>query len=1134
MAQVTAQDIEKLIMEVPEGYEPQPFTPAQVRGIQDIRADFESDHEDWLSDLRANLKEQYMPAEELYQQEENLRMIEYRKENAGDDQELIDLLQAEEDRLIDRYVKQRTEAEEQMETAYAAEVKRHYIADLNILNGKYKPAEDQDLVELSLSEEELLKGYEPAPFKGSGVTRSIEEQRELFEMEEEGSDEMVPVDEKQWAADMQKIISEEVMPASLLHGQEEMLRKIQYQIDKLNMDGNVRIMDEPYELVEPDKDILGDELYEDALRDQQYKADLNRRIEIRNGLQQEFDNLLDMISEERAQWEDEVERRMDEEIALRQEKLKDREEWLQQQKEEEELAAEQARKDAERQKVLEEEAKLFAKEARRREREEYERAIEEEKRKAEEAEAERRRRIEEYKKNAKAEQDVRDQKYILQHAARIAEERRRAKEEADYQAWLEERQNSKKRALKEQVTGVVEPGEGGDLTRANERPEAQGTGTGLDEFMNDDAPQQNLGGGDIDLGNQDSMDGLFETKPVMEEIDLGRQTGTAADFFEARPGEAGAQKQTGEEIIEPLQSSSEILSVKQVSDSITRVEKPVSKAVTLQKLKSSADVKENFGPIDQADKEEFFKEIGDWRFQHRGDKELLGDLFDARRGADNKVDYSIKFELEHIKETELKDLNDLNTREEALNNIKNKLQHIPEAERTEAQKKAIETVDKSIADVAALKEADQFAEEVYAKGWMAGESVFKDMYLAGRELDKNHPYNKQLENFRQGKNTIHPEFPLVKKGNGVIASLQTYDEFEQAKKLLDETGIDSPAARKAKESITKRQSEIKSRATGEREKLQGKYSKWVALSDEEREKCRQLEHKLSFDKKTRGMKNFLTISHSLSNAAHEPKKTKSWLDADLGSAAMDKLENLLPTLIKDMKADHKLYNDVVEVFSFVAPAEKVKEVTDAAKAELAERERQQFEAEMSKFKTIQQNLRAVEKSYFGHTNTGFYNNMKDALDYLINNANNMDELKAEKKKLADQTRAYLDHTGLGKASMFHPKAETRRKIAFLMFAETSTGEEPVEKSFETYKRRANALRNRSNQIDVKTLWQMPGVGTLAQANEAVREMDANALADKLGQNQPARESHQRKPAVTVNVPAADLKDPMMSDPRLKK
>ncbi|MCR5676141.1 MAG: hypothetical protein K6G16_10580, partial [Lachnospiraceae bacterium] len=63
--------------------------------------------------------------------------------------------------------------------------------------------------------------------------------------------------------------------------------------------------------------------------------------------------------------------------------------------------------------------------------------------------------------------------------------------------------------------------------------------------------------------------------------------------------------------------------------------------------------------------------------------------------------------------------------------------------------------------------------------------------------------------------------------------------------------------------------------------------------------------------------------------------------------------------------------------------------------------------------------------------------------------------------------------------------------------------------------------------DLNTLRQMPGVGALAQANEAVREMDANALANKLGQNQPARESHQRKPAVTVNAAAADLTGPQI-------
>ncbi len=93
-------------------------------------------------------------------------------------------------------------------------------------------------------------------------------------------------------------------------------------------------------------------------------------------------------------------------------------------------------------------------------------------------------------------------------------------------------------------------------------------------------------------------------------------------------------------------------------------------------------------------------------------------------------------------------------------------------------------------NIPALKEAEEFGKGVYDKGWMAGDEIFRNMYLAGKELPPDHEYNKLQNEMREGQTRFHPEFPPRKEKQtvghdfGLVQSLQTVEYFNSAAELL--------------------------------------------------------------------------------------------------------------------------------------------------------------------------------------------------------------------------------------------------------------------------------------------------------------------------------------------------------------
>jgi hypothetical protein len=243
------------------------------------------------------------------------------------------------------------------------------------------------------------------------------------------------------------------------------------------------------------------------------------------------------------------------------------------------------------------------------------------------------------------------------------------------------------------------------------------------------------------------------------------------------------------------------------------------------------------------------------------------------------------------------------------------------------------------------------------------------------------------------------------------------------------------------------------------------------------------------------------------------------------------LKEKLPGYIRGLTDEHPHFRDAMEVLEIVAP-DKVAEVTAVTEADRKVRveadirraeqklkgEMDAFTKETNEFKVMRDNFAAVNRSYFGHTNSEEYDRMTAALNKVANSTTPA-ELKENKKELADRTKEYLEHTGLGKASSFHKNAETRRKLAFLALYRANSPERPY---FDSFQASANQIRKGDDRIDPVKLANMPGVG---KPLERVKEIDAAALADKVGANQPVREHHQRKPQAAPNQPALDQKGP---------
>ena len=173
-----------------------------------------------------------------------------------------------------------------------------------------------------------------------------------------------------------------------------------------------------------------------------------------------------------------------------------------------------------------------------------------------------------------------------------------------------------------------------------------------------------------------------------------------------------------------------------------------------------------------------------------GDTALMSILYDARINADGSVNAGYKEQLDEMESRSFGVLTESGNRKQALETLGNMLTAIPDEQRTAEQKKAMAAISGELDKVPALREAEEFGKGVYDKGWMAGDEIFRNMYLAGKEFPPDHEHNKLLNEMREGQTRFHPEFPPRKEkqtvghGFGLVQTLQTVEYFHSAAELL--------------------------------------------------------------------------------------------------------------------------------------------------------------------------------------------------------------------------------------------------------------------------------------------------------------------------------------------------------------
>ena len=145
-------------LDQPEGYKPRTYEEPSVRPLDEIRADLDTDSEKWMKDLMASLMEEEMPYEQIYEQDERLRMMFYSMDSLDDTEPLWQETREKLDSLRMTYITARVEARERAEKRFAVELEAHK-AEVK----KHSPEKTWDDVEIP---EEMKQTADEASYMG--------------------------------------------------------------------------------------------------------------------------------------------------------------------------------------------------------------------------------------------------------------------------------------------------------------------------------------------------------------------------------------------------------------------------------------------------------------------------------------------------------------------------------------------------------------------------------------------------------------------------------------------------------------------------------------------------------------------------------------------------------------------------------------------------------------------------------------------------------------------------------------------------------------------------------------------------------------------------------------------------------
>ena len=654
---------------------------------------------------------------------------------------------------------------------------------------------------------------------------------------------------------------------------------------------------------------------------------------------------------------------------------------------------------------------------------------------------------------------------------------------------------------------------------AAEKEELEAQANNIDDKTADSLREYEAGFND--LISEISENGQFPNNLADELTDYKNALGTLSDFFSSKEErDAASAKLSGldgfmRQNYDTLTGLVDPPDMLKFTEMLHEADAVLGLGLNFSQYLDAADREER-----EADKQKFLEDAEHYDDSIPGDAELAGILYDAKFNADGSINTDYEEQLKDLKDGNFSSLEHSGDREKTLNSLKDILVDIPEGKRTEEQKKAIAAIGNELEKIPDLKKAEEFGRAVYNFGWMAGDTLFRNMYMAGRELPPDHEYNKLINEMKDGQSRFHSEFPPRKKqdGFGLMNSLQTVKYFNKAVDLLKSSGkAETPWGKKAVATMEERTKAIDHYAEYQ-ERQRQRWEKWTSLSDEQKQKLTNLKETISNtlgsvdDHATHvGMRN---VNAQIYNIVKNPGAA-AYADADKAAESLTKLPDALTEMLEKVDSSSPVFEPALSVLNDYAPekaaairekeAERLQQVSEQMAADV-QKQMEDFDKEIEAFKVMKDNLAKVDRAYFKHQNSTEYGNMAKELEDCAK-AMSIGELNAAKGRLAQKAKEYLEHTGLGSASIFHKNSETRRKLAFLMLNKT----DPT--LYAQFEARANQLRSGSDKISAASLEGMEGVGKPLPAVRSIRVEDIAGEAPA----QQERKAHNRNMSAQVKT-----------------
>ncbi len=515
----------------------------------------------------------------------------------------------------------------------------------------------------------------------------------------------------------------------------------------------------------------------------------------------------------------------------------------------------------------------------------------------------------------------------------------------------------------------------------------------------------------------------------------------------------------------------------------------------------------------EADKKKFLDEaaLNGWG-ELPGDREILGELYDARYNSDFTINADIDGYLKKLQGSG----SDLKARNSYLNSLERMLKDLTGAnsdkerkkeeeagiEASKWQSKALQTISgelKVLGDVGTAASNQEYV--INTNRWYGihntdekGKKLLRDMYLATKLLPENKEYEELVSKISVGYSSIYPEYKLMENQRGVLAAVQTVEEFEKAAGMLQSS--DHPFVKTLVGRLENFAKEIKG-TEDYKKQLEAKevLLNWAGVNEQEKStlndyanQLENLENNEVAKKLAQNLKLLASYDREISLIHRDLNKDKKGVDQPKDqdiviqkekheeiSEAFEYLKAELPKFFhklnpKDITesslfSEGKKLSDI-RTFKILDQTEyrKIKETVDDAlrfSRELETRVKD-FDAEVNKLIALKEKFATVSKAYFGHFNGTEYQNMVDKLD-TIKDVRTEDDLKHLKDDLGSLAKTYLDHTGLDAASKSHPNAEIRRLCAFDLLSLTDR------KTYDQYFVRANKVREGADKLTQEKL-----------------------------------------------------------------